>query len=203
MKFDFSQIIDKFNQLDIKIRYAIFAGLLVLIFVLDFFTILGLQLGGLHKVDEDNLTMKQNIERLKADSQRVNQMKASLENSRSQLEALNVKIRPLEEVSSLLEDISKVAVDSGVKIEQLTPQSEPPQALISTGPMKYYSLPVVIQATSGYHVFGRFMSQLESANLFFTVSNLTIEDRNGDANSHNVSATLKFVLSEKNAGGQK
>jgi Tfp pilus assembly protein PilO len=204
MKFDFNKILEQFNKLDLKIRYAIFGGIFLLIFLLDIFTLMGFQMGNIQKIDADKLTMQQSIDQLKADLKRVDQMKASLQNSRSQLESLNAKIRSVNEVSSLLEDISRIANEAGIKIEQLNPQTDPPQLLLSSGTVKYYSLSIVIQATSSYHVLGHFINQLESANLFFTLTNLMIEDRGSEgSNRHNISATLKFVLSDKTAGDVK
>ncbi len=198
MKIDFGQIVEKFNQLDIKIRYGIFVGVLLAIVVLDIFTIMGFQWLSLQKIDSENLTLQQNIERLKMELQSINQIKAGLSNSRAQLEAMNVKIRPVADKDAILEDISRLANEEDVKIDQLSPQTESQQVLISTNTVKYYALPVVIQATSGYHTFGHFINRLESAKLFFILTNLEIENHGVDIYHHSINATLKVVLSDKN-----
>jgi Tfp pilus assembly protein PilO len=196
MKLNFSQIIEKFNQLDVKIRIGIFIGCLLGLLVIDFFTLIGIQLGALQKMDIEYQAMKQDIEKVKMDLQRSGQIKTSVDNSKAELEKLNQKIRPLSEQSLLMEEVSRIASDAGVKIEQLSPQSDP-QLVPSPGVVKYYSLPVVIQATCGYHAWGRFIGQLEDSNLFFTVNNLSMEEREGDAKNHTVNAVLKFILSDK------
>jgi Tfp pilus assembly protein PilO len=203
MKIDFSYFIEKYNQMDVKIRYLIFGGILLLILLLDIFTFLGWQGMFLKQIDLDNQTIKQDIQSLKTDLQRIDQIKAGLQNSRSQLEAMNVKIRPIEDVPSILEEISRLASDSGIKIDQLTPQTDSQQVLIATGPLKYLALPIVIQASSGYHMFGHFLNQLETAKLFFTISSLVIENRGTDIRHHTISAVIKVVLSDKNTDGQK
>ena len=203
MKIDLSQIIGKFNALPLNARYGVFAGILLAIFVLDVITVINFQWGSLQAIGNENQTLQESIDHLNSDLQRLNQMKDGLQKSRSQLEALNIKIRPLGEVPSILEDISLIANQRGVKIEQLIPQTESPQVLVSSDSVKYYALPIVIQATSGYHMFSRFINQLELANLFFTLGQLTIENRGADINHHNINATLKVVLSDKNRDGQK
>ncbi|MBI3601707.1 MAG: type 4a pilus biogenesis protein PilO [Candidatus Omnitrophica bacterium] len=203
MKIDFHQLIERFNQLDIKIRYTVFGGVLLLVFLSDYSTVLRFQWNTLSKMDSKNQTMSKDIKRLKDDLQRINQMKERLQNSRTQLEAMNIKIRPLGEASSVLEDISRIANETGVKIDQLTPQTESQQALISTKEARYYTLPIVIRATSGYHMFGRFMNQLELGKLFFIVSSLQIQDQGSDIHHHAIDATLKIIFSDKSSDGSK
>jgi Tfp pilus assembly protein PilO len=114
MKLSFSQIIEKFNQLDVKIRSGIFVSFLLGILVLDFFTLIGFQLGSLQKIDTEHQATKQDIDRVKTDVQRSNQIKASVDNSKVSLEKLTLKIRPLAEQSLLIEDVSRIASDAGV-----------------------------------------------------------------------------------------
>ncbi|MEI7998096.1 MAG: type 4a pilus biogenesis protein PilO [Candidatus Omnitrophota bacterium] len=203
MKIDIGLIIEKFNQLDAKIRYAAFAGILLVIFLVDFFTLIGFQWGSLEKIYTENQALQQNIERLKSDIHGIDQMKAGLQQSRKQLEAMNMKIHAVTDKDAILEDVSRIANEADVKIEQLTPQIESQQALVSSGALKYYALPIVIQASSGYHTFGHFINQLEQAKLFFTISSLTMEDRGGDSHRHSINTTFKVVLSDKNTGDQK
>ncbi len=203
MKIDFHQIIERFDQLDIKIRYTVFGGVLLLVFTLDYFTVLGFQWNTLSKMDSENQTRGKDIDRLKADLQRLSQMREGLQNSRLQMEAMNAKIRSLGEVSAILEDISRIANETDVKIDQLTPQTEFQQTLISTKEIKYYTLPIVIQASSGYHMFGHFINQLELGKLFFIVSSLQIQDHGSDIHHHAIDVTLKMILSDKSSDGPK
>jgi len=203
MKLNLATMISQFNQLELKVRLSVFAGVLLMLVLADVFTVLGFQWGALQKIGQDNQTLHDDIERLKGDLLRIDQMRSGLQNSRTQLEGMNSKIHSVGEVSPILEDVSKIANQAGVKIEQLTPQSDAQQALITSGAVKYYALPIVVQATSGYHMFGHWMNQLESAALFFNLSSLTIEDQGGDVNHHRINATFKVVLSDKNTDGPK
>ena len=203
MKFDFGQFIEIFNKLDVKFRYGIFFGVLLLIFILDFFTLMALQCSAIGKMDNDHKYLQQNIERLKSDLQRVNQMKEGLQNSRDQLDSINIKIRPVGDVSSIMEDMSGLANEAGVKIDQLTPQPEAQKSVASNETVKYYTLPIVVQATSSYHTVGHLLNRLELGKLLFVISNLSIEDRDGDIHRHAINVNLKVVLSEKNVDGKQ
>ena len=203
MKFDFGQIIEMFNKLDVKIRYGVFVGILLLIFFLDFFTIMAFQWGSIRNMENEQKSLKQNIERLQSDLLRVNQFKNNLQTSKAQLEALNKKIHSVGEISSIMEDISSLANEVGVKIDQLTPQQDAQKSAASNETVKYYFFPIVIQGTSSYHAFGHFLNRLELEKLLFIVSNLSIEDRDGDVRHHALNANLKIVLSEKNTDGKQ
>ncbi len=197
MKFDFEKISEIFMKLDIKFRYAIFIGILVLILLVDFFTIISLQWYSIGKMDTEYQDLKKNIEQLQVESQRISQMKEGLEKVRKELESMNRKIRQVGEVPSIVEDISSLANKAGVKIDQIKPQPEGRQNLVSSKTMKYYGLPIVVQATSNYHFFGRFLNSLERGDLFFTVNNLSIEAHGTDLEHHIIKLNLMVILSEK------
>jgi Tfp pilus assembly protein PilO len=202
MKLDFSQTAQMLNKLDINIRYGIFIAILLIILVLDFFIIImPLQLNPIRKLDSDRQTLQQNIEKLKSDWTRIDQIKVSLQKNRMELEALNSKIRPVGEIPSILEDMSRLANDVGVKIDQITPQPDAQKILVSSDSGKYYLLPIVIQASSGYHMFGRFLNRLELGKLLFIVQSLSIENKADEGKDHIISATLKVVVYEKNLDG--
>jgi Tfp pilus assembly protein PilO len=197
MKLDFQQILDKFNDLDVKVRCGIFIALLVGFFIVDFFTLINLQSAMLNKTTAEIQKIKEDMERLKTDLQRTGQSRSALAKSKTELEDLNKKIRPLGDVSMLLDNISQVAREVGLKIEQVSPQGEP-QGLFTSGKLKYYGMPIVVQTTAGYHEFGQFINKLESADLFFMTTHLSIEDQETDVKNHKINATLKFILSDTN-----
>ncbi len=203
MKFDFGKILELFNKLDVKFRYGIFIGILLLFFIVDFFTVIAFQWNSIKSMENDHQALQQNIERLKNDMLRVNQYKENLQNSKAQLEALNKKIHPVGEISAVMEDMSSLANQVGVKIDQLTPQQDGQKSVASNETIKYYLLPIVIQGTSSYHALGRFLNRLELEKFLFVVSNLSIEYRDGDAHQHAINANLKIVLSENNTDGKQ
>lgn len=202
MTIDLKPFISRFNSLETRTRYGVFGVILLLVVCVDVLVVMGFQRGMLDALSLNNQNLKGDIERLKNDLLRIDQMKASLEQSRAQLESMNMKVRGVAEVSPILEDVSRIARGAGIKIEQLTPQSELGQSLVTSGAVKYYALPIVVQASSGYHMFGRFMNDLESAKLFFTLSSFSMETRQNDPQERSFSAVFKVVLSDPSTGAK-
>jgi Tfp pilus assembly protein PilO len=194
MKINPQILIERFNGLDLKIRYAVFAAVLVFIAGLDYLLIMRVQLDGLNKIGAEIKTLSNDTARIKVDRQRINDIKNGLESQRSQLQALNSKIRSMQEIPTVLADISRTANDSGVNINQLVPSNEGQEVLITADDGKYYAVPIVIEAHSAYHMFGRFLNTLESGNLLFMVRDLRMEGNEKDAGRLHIQATLKMVL---------
>ena len=190
-------LIEKFNSLDLRIRIAVFGLCLVVIAGLDYALLMQFQLGILGKINEDIKKMSQETERVKTDIQRIGDINRSFETLRSQLLEMGGKVRSVQAVPAALEDISRMANESGVRIDQLTPAKEGPEVLSTNADTKYYTLPIVINAHSGYHMFGRFLNKLESGNILFLVQDLRIENNEAQAGNLSIQATLKVVLSDR------
>lgn len=200
MKVTVDSLITKFNGLDIKARYAIFATALLVVFAVDYALIMNFQLQFIGRSNEEIKTLSGDTARVQADKQRIDQMRKGLESSRTQLQAMNVKIRSMQEVPLILDDISRLANEVGIKIDQLIPRKEDQEKLISSPEGDFYALPIVISARGGYHPWGRFLSRLEAANLYFSLSELRIDADEKDKNNHLITATLKVILGDKPIG---
>ena len=199
MKIDISvqNIVRMVNAADIRVRYGIFAGILLAVFALDYFLVLNFQVRSLARTKGEIKTVSVDIDRVGNDMQRIDQIKQGLVNSRAQLDAASQKIRWVQEVPVILEEISRTAHAFDVTIDQIKPLPESQETLISAPEGKYYALPIVIQARCGYHMFGRFLNTLESGNLFFSLRDLRMEAGQDAAKGLVVAATLKVILAEK------
>ncbi len=203
MKINFNTLIEKFNRWDIKLRYAVFGVILLLIFLLDYGTIMGFQSRSLQRMENANQTLKADIDKLKADLQRRDQMNKGLTNSQNQLQAMNMKIHSTQEVSAVLAEISQTANETGLTIDRLIPQPQGQQELISTPDIKYYALPIVVEANSSYHTFGHFLNQLELDKILFILKSLDIQNQDNDISHLSIHATLGVILSDKRPDGHK
>lgn len=188
--------IEQFNKMDIKMRYGAFAAAVLVFVLVDYFALLGPQLGALNKMGEQTKTLSNDIQRVKADMTRINEIKQGLEGARRQLQGLDSKIRLLSEMPAVLEEMSAMANASQVKIDQLLPSKDGPQNLVTAGDIKYYALPIVVETRSGYHMFGRFLNKLENSNLLFMVKDLRMEGSDQSTNL-SIRATLEVVLADK------
>lgn len=204
MKFDISIIVTKFNELQLPVRYGIFGACVALIVIIDALTLMSFQAGLVKKSAEEMTKLKADIERVNIDKARLGQMRQGLDNSRQQFDLLSVKVRPVSDMPSILEEISRVASESGIKLEQLTPQKDRQEKLSKDDePVKYFGLPVLIEARSNYHALGKFLNQLENGNLYFSLTSLSIEADDKVASGLVVRAMLKVILVEKNDSDNK
>jgi Tfp pilus assembly protein PilO len=209
-KVDLSGVIAQFNNLDVKVRLTIFGACVAAIVALDYFLLIRLQLKWLADIQTATQTVIADTGRVKADLQRVGQIKENVESTRKEMDMIKAKVRPMEQVPVILEEISKVANEFHVDIQQLEPlknEKEPllpeekakPAAKGAKAPAKtavseYYTLPIVITARSGYHMFGQFLNKLESSNLLFMVRDLHIQGDGGEGLT--ISTSLKMVVTD-------
>ncbi len=199
MKINVQDIIRRINRADIKVRYGIFAGILLAAFALDCFLLMGPQIRSLKGLGEAIKTTSADVQRVSNDLQRIQQIKDGLNSSRTELEAMSLKVRSLQEVPVILEEISRTANQFHVKIDKVKPLPESQEALISAPEGKYYALPIVIQAVCGYHMFGHFLNTLESGHLFFILRDWHMEAGPEAGKGLLVQATLKMILIQKSA----
>lgn len=197
MKISIQNIMRGINGADIKVRYGILFGILLAVFALDYFLIMTPQMRSLKGLGEAAETTSADIERVSNDLQRIQQIKDGLNSSRAELEAMSLKVRSLQEVPAILEEISRTANQFNVKIDQIKPLPGSQETLVSTPEEKYYALPIVIQARSGYHMFGHFLNTLESGRLFFTLTDWHMQAGGQADQGLVVQATLKVILTQK------
>jgi len=104
------------------------------------------------------------------------------------------KMLPAEqEIPALLENLSKMAKDSAVKILAITPIM--PQEDDMAGNQIYQEIPILINARSGYHELGSFLSKLENADRFMMVADISIKPDNASPKKHNIELLiLTYIL---------
>lgn len=200
MKIDLSKILEIFNSLNDRVRYSIFGVAVLLIFLFDIFFLTMPQYASIGDVNDQIKKLSEDTAQVLSDKQKINQLKKNLEDTRLKLEAMNNKIRPLQEVPAILGVISRVANECGVKIDQLMPQKQGLEKLTASQEGQYYALPIVIQARCGYHMFGRFLNRLENEDLYSILKDLTVQNDEKDPHAHIFSMTIKIILLDKARG---
>lgn len=194
---DLSKIFEAFNNLNEQARYSILGGVVVLVLLLDVFLLVLPQCGSISDINDQIKTLSTDTAQVVTDKQRIDQLKKSLEQTRLTLEAMNLKIRPLQEVPAILETISRIANEYDVKIDKLVPQKQEQESLTKSEDGHYYALPIVIQARCGYHMFGRFLNKLENEDLYFSLKDLLVQDDEKNPRIHLFSLTINIILVDK------
>jgi type IV pilus assembly protein PilO len=194
---NFDLITQKIKKLDPKYRYVLFGAVLLFVFLLNYLIILRPLLGSIGKMSAKTSELSQNLQNVKSDIARIDQNRSQLEKIRGQINEVKIKIRNKQEVPLILEDITRIASRTGVKIDQLMPLKDQQEVLAKSENMKYYSMPILIQARSAYHDLGRFLAQLEADKIFYTIANMSISGNPKETARHMVQLTVKSVISEK------
>jgi Tfp pilus assembly protein PilO len=88
-------------------------------------------------------------------------------------EALLGQLPTESEVPALLDDISRVGMDSGLKFRAIALQ---PEALEPY----YYALPIAIEVEGAYHDLGRFMSGLARLSRIVTLHDFSLTPKDGE-----------------------
>ena len=86
----------------------------------------------------------------------------------SRLEALIGQLPSDTEVPGLLEDVTETGLNSGLQIQSIALQSEVAHDY-------YVELPILIEATGGYHDFAGFVSGVAGLSRIVTLHDFTID----------------------------
>ena len=192
-----NKIIELYNNLNDQVRYAILVGIIFLIILLDVFFGVLPQMAGIAHVNDQIKKLTDDTQEVLADKPRINLLRKNLKAQSVQLKSMSKKIRTIQEVPVILSTISSIANEFGVKIDQLVPEKNQQEVLVSTPDGKYYALPVVIKARCGYHKFGRFLNKLENGDLYFTLKNFIIQNGDKETNTHLFSLIIKITLVDR------
>lgn len=190
----FNKIIAQINE---KNPYYLLIGVLVLMFVLDYLLVVQFQLGVLNKLNPKVTAKAQELTEAKKNIEQmgvyVQQVKA-LKEKRNQV---SYRIKTKEEIPLILEHISRTANKHGVKVEQMMPSTSSQKEVMKNNEGKYYSVPISVEAVSGYHQLGRFLNDLEFGEEYLAFPRLSVFQNSANPGQHNVDLTIMAVIFEK------
>lgn len=187
---------DLINKIDEKNRYYVLIGILFFIFLLDYFLLMRPQLVTLTKINPEIKMLLQDIQKTQEDSQKLGSYQSEIKRLESALAETNSKVRSKNEVPVVLEQISRMANQSQIKIDQITPAHEDQSVLLEDNKRIYYALPILLEARSGYHDSGRFLNLLEQSNLFLNVTSFSIAAGKEDLRDHALKMNLQAIVFE-------
>jgi len=61
---------------------------------------------------------------------------------------------------------------------------------------KYFALPILIECRSGYHDFGRFLTEIEKNDVFLMIEKFTITANTQDMLKHSIKLTVNAIILE-------
>ena len=110
-----------------------------------------------------------------------------------------------EEIPTVIEHLSGLASETGIKIQAIFPQRvlEPlapigKEGVAASAPIVYREIPIQIDALAGYHQLGTFLSLVESSEKPMQIATLTISANQKEPKRHLVKLLLRcyFAVSD-------
>ena len=166
------------------------------VFLFDYFILMRPQLATLAKISPENKVLSQDIQKADEDIQKLETYKGEVARLKAGIEEMNLKIKSKDEVPVILEHISLLADQNKVDVDQIMPASHDQQVLLEDNKRMYISLPVLVEARSGYHDFGRFLNDIEQDNILLGVRSFSVTATN-DTQYHAVRLSLEAIVFEE------
>lgn len=188
------QTILKINQ---RTRYYFLWGILLGVFLLDYFVIICPQLNALTAVRSETIVLAKNLKEIKTHLPKIPVYQAQVIQAEEILKKDGNKIRAKEEVPIILERISRLAKTFNVKIHQITPLKKFQELILEDEERKYFSFPILLEARGGYHDVGMFFYQIETDDIFMNIINFSIITNGNDPEQHLIKLTIECIIAEE------
>ena len=146
------------------------------------------------EVQKKEETLKNRLKIRAAKAAILDQLKAQLDEMRTDFKKLSRQLPNQTEVAELLVDISQTGLASGLEFELFKPSAELPKDF-------YAELPIQIRVTGRYHEFGTFASGIAALPRIVTLHNISLS-RTGDKMVMNATAKTYRYLDENEGGNQ-
>ena len=114
------------------------------------------------------------------------EFRENIESYREKVESYEKRLPAEQEIPSLLENLSGMAKGSNVKIIGITPVTVSPKEKAAQKGKIYKEIPILINAKSGYHELGTFLSNMEDAGRFMKVVDIEIKTNHSSPKKHDV-----------------
>lgn len=181
-------------------KVMIFIALVsVLVLILYFYLILGPQIGRLTEALSRAGKIISDMKTAELLVSKKDEFNRNIESSREKVEHYEKRLPVEQEIPSLLENLSSMAKSSNIKIIGITPLPLSPKETLSQKGKMYKEIPILINAKSGYHELGTFLSDLENADRFMKVVDIEIKANKQMSKKHDVELIVctYILLGEK------
>lgn len=164
------------------------------------------------KLSREVKSARQHVATLEAAIANESALRRQYEQVVERVRAMRALLPAKEEVADVIQDLSTLATQAHVKIETIFPQQRPPSALepsaaqdrgkgrspTSAGAAVYEKIMVQIDALTGYHQLGSFLSLVESGARPMRVSSLRIAGNPREPKRHFIKLLIQayFATSE-------
>ncbi len=181
----------------LKDNSKVLLAVLAVVFLIDGFILVRFQFMPLLKMWSEARKIKTEIVQARLDSKSTDNFKSRLKDLKAEIDVLQKKAVDESDLQRILENISKYAELSSVKILKIRPMSE---ARARQKPIEISKTEQLIRekisitAVSGFHELGRFLGLLESSPIFFDIRKLDIRAGSEEYRKHSITIFLDVVL---------
>lgn len=148
----------------------------IVLVIVDFSLVLKFQWARLLSMKPQLVEMRKKIKEFSGDEYRTDTFKRRLSELTAAVSAKKKSIVEEEMIPGVMNEISKIADASSLKIMQIKPQKEVRNAEKFTvaKTQEYYILPIYITAQGSYHSLGKFLNKIEAMDNFIKINSLDI-----------------------------
>ncbi|MCR4336281.1 MAG: type 4a pilus biogenesis protein PilO [Candidatus Omnitrophica bacterium] len=193
-----SQWSDQLKTIFAKINEAnpfyLVGGVVFIILAFDFLAVMQFQIRELASIGAQNKELISNVMKTKADIENIPQYQKEIESFKVQLEGTQQKIRSREALSVVLEEVSRAASQDQVGIGKIVPDPSEEKSILKTSDGEYFSIPIAIEAKSGYHQFGHFLNRIERESPFLKIVEFEISATPEVSQKHDMDLTLHAIF---------
>jgi Tfp pilus assembly protein PilO len=194
-----------------KKKLAIAAVIFVILLYADFALVVGSQIKGVKDLKAKIIALRKDIDTLNND---IKYVKKNADSG-----AAPVKVKKLiseKEIPSLMQNISVLANENGVRIMQIDSVKEVPKTSKKSAPGKdgkaakdakaskaskakdasasLISVKIKMDVISGYHKLGNFINEIENADRFCMIEDLLVIRDPADSMKHKISLAVKAYV---------
>ena len=184
------------KKLEEKRQLAVGMLLLVVMVLFYFKVLLGPLAVKLKQVGELRAQYRREVAVTEAGLKRMEQVKNEIQ--RLEEAVGETQHRFPSEREPILEELSDIAENAGIKIVEMTPGTE--VASTRAGGLEFkdlVELPITLHAVGGYHEFGTFVNALENSERIYLVEDLSIRTNPDKERIHSFQVVLKAFLKEE------
>lgn len=164
---------------------------------LDYLILLRPQLVILGQIKRQINALSADLKSTKEGIASIDQLKKQRAFLQSRIGTVGERITPEGEIPVVLENISKIAKQTNLKITQIKPSRES-EKMIATSPVGViYELPILVEGRCGYHQLGSFVNKLEGSKIFMDLAGMEMVPSPDDALHHNIKLVVKTYIVEK------
>ncbi len=186
-----------------KEKTILFAFAAALIFIASIQFIARPEIRTLSKLTKEISQVRGNLKKAEALIARKPQMENQMASLQAKLEDIKLVLSHRFDLPNILQDISRIAGESKVKVlkmeplkleKRLQPVTQAKEVEGQTPLPIYAQNPVNIEARGSYHGLGEFINRIENSKNLMSIADVEIESNSGDMFNHNIRLLIVVYL---------